>query len=60
MTDLHPSDYFHDEFAQECWACGGSGEDATMCECQTIEDTCLCIKPTPVDCQHCKGEGYFS
>ena len=42
---------------QECYKCGGNGEDDTMCECQMIEDNCVCLHPAPVRCDICRGKG---
>lgn len=45
---------------QDCPECGGSGVDDRMCECQKIEDTCFCVIPKPVACDHCCGLGGWS
>ena len=44
----------------DCYACGGEGLDDTMCECERVVDICFCLRPQPVECQVCHGDGGWS
>lgn len=40
-----------------CPWCGGEGVLDDECECQVIEDTCMCLFPIWRVCPECKGRG---
>lgn len=43
-----------DALYDTCPQCGGTGE-ADDCSC--MDDTCVCLHPTPADCSCCNGSG---
>lgn len=56
-----PETWARDEFmaegadwdSDECWACGGTGEQEHDCG----EDCCCCLEPLPDSCEVCHGRG---
>ena len=47
-------DLIYDDW-QECQYCGGTGESEGNCSCW--DDTCCCLDPQWIACDHCNGKG---